>query len=100
MMYQFLGNHRSDLVRRCKDKVAARPQRAATDAQLANGVPMFLEQLIRTLEAEDAGCQDASVEISGASRGRWSGAVRSWSDRDRPWRQPSVTGVHRRPSGA
>lgn len=68
-MYRFLQNHRSDLVKRCKDKVAARPKRAATEAQLENGVPMFLEQLIRTLQAEDDGREDASVEISGASGG-------------------------------
>jgi signal transduction histidine kinase len=69
MMYKFLENHLSDLVGRCKDKVAARPQRAATEAQLANGVPMFLRQLIRTLKAEEAGRQDTSVDISGASGG-------------------------------
>ncbi len=69
MMYRFLENHRADLVMRCKDKVAARPQRAATEDQLANGVPMFLDQLIRTLRAEHAGSEDASLEISGASGG-------------------------------
>jgi len=69
MMYAFLERHRSDLIDRCMGKVAARPQRAVTEAQLANGVPMFLEQLIRTLKAEDAGRQGESVEISGASGG-------------------------------
>jgi signal transduction histidine kinase len=69
MMFKFLEDHRAELVKRCKDKVAARPQRAATEAQLANGVPMFLDQLIRTLRAERAGSDDASVRISGASGG-------------------------------
>ena len=69
MLFKFLENHRADLVRRCKDKVGARPQRAATEAQLANGVPTFLEQLIRTLKAESAGQEAASVGISGASGG-------------------------------
>ena len=68
-MYKFLQNHRFDLMKRCKDKVAARPKRAASEAQLENGVPMFLEQLIRTLHAEGDGQQDASLEISGASGG-------------------------------
>jgi len=49
--------------------VAQRPTRAATEAQLSNGVPMFLEQLQRTLIAEEAGQQDESVRISGASSG-------------------------------
>ncbi len=57
------------MVQRCKDKVAARPQRAATEAQLANGVPTFLEQLIRTLKADSAGQEGSSVGISGASGG-------------------------------
>jgi signal transduction histidine kinase len=69
MMYTFLENHRVELIARCKSKVAARPQRAATDMQLANGVPMFLEQLTRTLKAEESGRQDESVDISGASGG-------------------------------
>ncbi len=68
-MHAFLSNNRSELIQRCKDKVAARPQRAATEEQLANGVPMFLAQLTRTLQVEEAGRQDQSVQISGASGG-------------------------------
>ena len=69
MMHAFLANNRADLVARCKAKVAARPQRSASEGQLANGVPMFLDQLIRTLQAEEAGEQAQSVGISGASGG-------------------------------
>ena len=69
MMHAFLANNRADLIGRCKAKVAARPQRSASEAQLANGVPMFLDQLIRTLQAEEAGEQAQSVGISGASGG-------------------------------
>ncbi len=69
MMHTFLTNNRAELIERCKGKVAARPQRAATEEQLANGVPMFLDQLTRTLEAEEAGRHDESVEISGSSGG-------------------------------
>lgn len=68
-MYKFLANNRDELITRCKAKVALRPKRAATDAQLSNGVPLFLEQLERTLEAEDAGHMDESLRISGASGG-------------------------------
>jgi len=68
-MHAFLSNNRTELIQRCKDKVAARPQRAATEEQLANGVPMFLAQLTRTLEVEEAGEQEESVQISGASGG-------------------------------
>jgi len=50
-------------------KVAQRPKRAATAAQLANGVPLFLDQLTRTLEAEEADQAAESVRISGPSGG-------------------------------
>ena len=68
-MYQFLLDNRSDLIERCKAKVAKRPRRVATPAQLANGVPLFLDQLIRTLGAEEEGLADKSVKISGNSGG-------------------------------
>lgn len=69
MMHQFLTNNRDDLISRCKTKVAQRPHRAATGLQLANGVPLFLDQLTRTLEAEEADQGAESVRISGPSGG-------------------------------
>ncbi len=68
-MHVFLLNNREELIVRCKAKVACRPQRSASNEQLANGVPLFLEQLIRTLRAEHAGEDEASLRISGASVG-------------------------------
>ena len=68
-MYQFLLDNRADLIERCKAKVAKRPRRVATPAQLANGVPMFLDQLVRTLAAEEEGLGDESIKISGSSGG-------------------------------
>jgi signal transduction histidine kinase len=64
MLINFLANNRDDLIARCAVKVAARPTRKASRAQLHTGVPMFLDQLIRTLEAESAGDASASVTIS------------------------------------
>lgn len=52
-MHTFPTNNREELIARCKLKVAERPRRADTAQQLANGVPLFLDQLTRTLEAED-----------------------------------------------
>jgi signal transduction histidine kinase len=69
MMHKFLTNNRDELISRCKQKVAQRPKRRATEAQLANGVPLFLDQLIKTLEAEDVDDSAASLRISGASGG-------------------------------
>src|SRR5688572_23056319 len=51
-MNSFLLNNRDELIARCKAKVAQRPRRGATPRQLRNGVPLFLDQLTRTLEAE------------------------------------------------
>lgn len=70
MMSGFLANNHDELVERCKAKVAMRPRRAATPDQLSNGVPLFLAQLQRTLEAEDGteGVAE-SMRISGAPGG-------------------------------
>jgi signal transduction histidine kinase len=68
-MHTFLTNNRDELIARCAAQVAERPQRAATPAQLANGVPMFLEQLTRTLRAEEEGNAAEGERISGPSGG-------------------------------
>jgi len=69
MMHTFLANNREDLIARCKAKVAKRPQRDATERQLKNGVPLFLEQLRRTLQAEEEHEAEESLRISGSSDG-------------------------------
>jgi len=52
-MRSFLANNRDELIARCAAMVAKRPSRDATPSQLANGIPIFLEQLTRTLRAEE-----------------------------------------------
>lgn len=69
MMHIFLANNRTELIERCRAKVAQRPQRAAAVDQLRTGVPIFLEQLERTLEAEEQGRHSVSEGISGKSGG-------------------------------
>jgi len=71
-MHNFLANNRSELIERCKAKVAQRPLRAATPKQLKNGVPLFLEQLIKTLRIEQTTNPLDSREISGPSDGETS----------------------------
>ncbi|MGV3726364.1 sensor histidine kinase [Hydrogenophaga sp.] len=68
-MHRFLSLHRDELIDRCKAKVALRPQRAATGQQLANGVPIFLDQLTRTLAAEDSNERALGEQISGPAGG-------------------------------
>ena len=69
MMNEFLANNRDALITRCTEKVAKRPQRAATEQQLKNGIPMFIDQLTRTLEAEQSNEDATSLRISGLSGG-------------------------------
>lgn len=68
-MNDFLTNNREELVDRCKAKVAQRSRREATEEQLKNGIPLFLDQLTRTLLAERRNEEGASLRISGASGG-------------------------------
>ncbi len=68
-MHDFLTDNRDDLIARCKLKVARRPLRAATALQLANGVPLFLDQLTRTLAAEHGHRRAESIRISGPAGG-------------------------------
>lgn len=69
MMHTFLTNNRDDLIARCQAKVKKRPKRSATAEQLTNGVPMFLDQLIRTLIAEGSNEHVEITKISGPSGG-------------------------------
>jgi len=68
-VHTFLVTHRDELIARCKVKVARRAQRVATQLQLANGVPLFLDQLAATLAAEEADQPAESLRISGSSGG-------------------------------
>lgn len=69
MMHHFLANNREELARRCRIKVGERPGRDATDVQLQNGIPMFLEQLIRTLRIEHEQHAHDSDAVSGPANG-------------------------------
>ena len=68
-MHVFLFDNRNELIARCKRKVEQRPQRGATAEQLTNGIPRFLDQLTRTLQAEEADDAVQSLRISGPSGG-------------------------------
>ncbi|EGF32581.1 histidine kinase [Oxalobacteraceae bacterium IMCC9480] len=69
MMHTFLITHRAELERRCREKVANRPGRSPNTQQLEQGVPMFLDQLISTLQAENRGAGHESLALSGPSSG-------------------------------
>jgi signal transduction histidine kinase len=69
MMYDFLASNRAELAQRCRIKVAARAGRSASETQLKDGIPLFLEQLIRTLAVERTAHPMDSRSISGPAGG-------------------------------
>jgi signal transduction histidine kinase len=69
MMHKFLVAKRRELVERCRAKVAQRPAPRATTDELEYGIPLFLDQLVKTLKMEQTALPLRSREISGASGG-------------------------------
>ena len=46
---EFIGGHREELIRRCRAKVAIRSVPPPTKAEIDQGVPLFLDQLVKEL---------------------------------------------------
>lgn len=67
MLHEFLIAHRRTLIARCREKVARRTPRRPGDAELEHGIPLFLEQLVRTLELEQTSTPLDSRKVSGPS---------------------------------
>ena len=60
MLHEFLSTHRAAILARTRAKVAARPAPRATAAELEDGIPLFLDQLIEILRSSS----DASGPIA------------------------------------
>jgi len=69
MLHEFLAVNRAELIERCALKVAQRPVPKATDAELEHGIPLFLDQLIKTLHMELMPQPMRSREVSGRAGG-------------------------------
>ena len=69
MLHTFLTAHQGELIDRCRLKVAGRSARGVTGAEWKDGIPLFLEQLIRTLRVEQTSEPMQSRRISGDSGG-------------------------------
>jgi signal transduction histidine kinase len=69
MMHEFLTANRVDLIDRCRVKVAQRGAREATQEELEHGVPLFLDQLIKTLRVERTQEPMRSRKVSGPAGG-------------------------------
>ncbi len=69
MMHSFLQNHRLDLIERCRVKTSLRSTHSATAQQLENGIPLLLDQIIKTLLIEQGSRPLDSRQVSGAPGG-------------------------------
>ncbi len=69
MLHEFLSANRAELIERCIAKVARRSSPKATNAELEHGVPLFVGQLIRTLQVEQSSEPLQSRRISGPPGG-------------------------------
>lgn len=69
MMHRFLTENRGELIERCRMKVAQRPAPRATGAELEYGITLFLDQIIKTLRAEESAEPKESHRMSGPSGG-------------------------------
>ena len=76
MLHDFLIANRADLIARCRLKVSRRRTPTATTAEMEYGVPLFFEQLIKTLEVEQTREPLKSRHVSGPS----GGGAPAWSE--------------------
>ena len=53
MLHEFISENRSEIIARCRVKVAARPAPRPTPAELKYGVPLFLDQLAEILRSQE-----------------------------------------------
>ena len=72
MLHEFLTANRDDLIDRCRLKVVQRRAPKATDVELEHGIPLFLDQLVKTLRVERTAERARSREVSGPSGGEGS----------------------------
>jgi signal transduction histidine kinase len=69
VLHEFLTTHRTELIERCRFKVAKRLAPKIGHAELSHGVPRFLDQLIKTLQVEQTAEPMRSRRVSGPSGG-------------------------------
>ncbi len=69
MLHQFLDTNRVALIDRCRLKVAQRSAPRASDELMGYGIPVFLDQLIKTLQVEQTTMPMDSRKVSGPAGG-------------------------------
>lgn len=69
MLHIFLETHRNALIDRCRLMVGHRTEPKATNVELLHGIPIFLDQLIKTLRIEQTSDPMQSRKVSGLTGG-------------------------------
>jgi len=69
MLHDFLIANRQELIDRCRSKVAQRSSSDVAAEEWADGIPLFLAQLTKTLEIEQTNRPMRSRKVSGPSGG-------------------------------
>lgn len=69
MLHAFLSRHRTELIARCRVKVAMRSATGVASVELPHGITVFLDQLIRTLRIEQGAQPESGVSVSGPASG-------------------------------
>jgi hypothetical protein len=69
MLHEFLTAQRAELTERCRLKVANRRAPQAPDVELEHGIPLFIDQLIKTLRVEQTSEPMRSRKVSGPAGG-------------------------------
>lgn len=69
MLHEFLSANRTQLITDCRSKVALRAAPDAAGEEMAHGITLFLDQLIKTLEIEQTAKPLESRKVSGAAGG-------------------------------
>jgi signal transduction histidine kinase len=69
VLHDFLFTNRSAIIARTRTKVAARPVPCATEAELENGIPLFIDHLIGALRSHTSS-NEALLTESASKHGR------------------------------
>src|SRR6187455_332975 len=63
MLYEFIAANRTDIISRTRERVRSRPWPSASSREIEYGVPLFLTQLVETLQLERTATPLASDSI-------------------------------------
>ena len=69
MLHEFLTEYREELIDRCREKVSKRSAPVPDGVELERGIPLFLDQLTKTLCLDEALNEAESLKVSGSPYG-------------------------------